>query len=68
MDMCTAYVLGVVDVLTASGYICLPKDFFAAQVTELVINYLRTRPDACPYSAAANVAAALQEFSCKKLN
>ena len=64
-NLCNAYIVGAVDVMMATGYVCLPKDFIAKQVVDIVINYLRAHPEKRHYTAASEISAALRDFDCK---
>ena len=49
---CVAYVVGVVDSFTfTSRQVCLPKGVQGGQVRDLVVNFLRERPEMRQYSA-----------------
>ena len=67
---CSSYIVGVADVLVASGYhemrACLPNDIDAAQARDVVVLWLDQRPQHRHYTAASLTAAALSEaFPCK---
>jgi hypothetical protein len=67
---CSSYIVGVADVLVASGYhemrACLPDNIDAAQARDVVVLWLDQRPQHRHYTAASLTAAALSEaFPCK---
>jgi hypothetical protein len=71
---CHAYIQGASDAVQTTaralhmeyGPFCLPREIQAGQITDVVINYLRTHPEEQHYSAADEVSLALMTtFPCK---
>jgi hypothetical protein len=64
--VCTAYVVGAVDVFVASRKLCFPKNFIIKEAADIVINYLRDHPEGRHYAAVSEIAMALRNFHCEK--
>jgi hypothetical protein len=64
--VCTAYVVGAVDVLVASRKLCFPKNFLNKQAADIVTNYLRDHAEGRHYAAVSEIAMALRNFHCEK--
>jgi hypothetical protein len=58
------FIIGVVDALTGTHDICLPKEIIGRQVMDIVVDYLRRHPETCRNTAAVEIGAALKRFRC----
>ena len=64
---CSAYVVGVADALRITKFVCTPQNAVASQLVDIVLNRLRSHPEARHYGAAGEVALALrQTFPCRQ--
>jgi hypothetical protein len=65
---CAGFIIGVVDALTGTHDICLPKEIIGQQVMDIVVDYLREHPETRQNTAASEVGAALKRFRCNTTN
>jgi hypothetical protein len=69
MNICAAYVEGVVDALTSTKALCPPDNLAATRVIDIVMKHLRQHPEARPYAAASEAEISLlAAFPCKNSN
>jgi hypothetical protein len=69
MNICAAYIEGVVDALTSMKALCPPGNLAARQVIDIVIKHLQQHPEARPHAAASEAEISLlAAFPCKNSN
>ena len=65
--MCTCYIVGVSDIMSTNGDICLPSNATVQQIVDIVAKYLSAHPERRHYSASSESGIALmQAFPCNK--
>ena len=63
---CTGYVTGIADVLNMDGSVCLPANVTVRQIEDVIVSYLREKPQYRQISASALAGIALRKaFRCR---